>query len=540
MLALLSAAMVLSVSLASAFGADHPRRVALVIGNAEYQFVPRLSNSTNDARLLAETLKQLDFELIGGGPQLNLDRSGMERAIREFGKRLGQGDVGLFFYSGHGLQIRGKNYLVPVSANPTNLADVDFELLDADTVLDQMSYSGTSLNLVILDACRNNPFGGRGLRDVGTGLAQMAVPQGTLISYATQPGGVAQDGEPGGNSPYTAALGRVLKTPGTDILRVFNLVGVEVSRATRGEQIPWVSSSPIDGEFFLAAPTPTPVAIVVPQPPGPPSAPAASLNREFLFWQGVLAGNTRADYEAYLHAFPNGQFAPLAHNRIAAIENAGKPAGGPSSWTADERRRARLALRVMGLINSPVSDAPLTDAERGAIEHYQEIVTARPLGGAAGGPIGSLPVLADRLTSLLVRGDMSPSGVRAVAVPRAGDRYARGWAADTRNGAAGRDGREAAYWYALAARLGDARAFTQLGLLILRGEDGNSADPAGAALLWWLAAIRGEATASYDIGLMHERGVGIPVSSELALRWYALAAEQGSRAAADAVKRLKR
>ena len=164
-------------------------------------------------------------------------------------------DVALFYYAGHGVQVRGANYLVPVSANPTREADVDFQMVDVNLVLRQMQGSGTRLNLVILDACRNNPFGGRGLRASDGGLAQMRAPEGTLISYATQPGNVALDGTDG-HSPYTKALATTIKQAGLDIFQTFNQVGLAVKRQTGGSQQPWVSSSPIDGNFYFVAPAP--------------------------------------------------------------------------------------------------------------------------------------------------------------------------------------------------------------------------------------------------------------------------------------------
>ena len=167
-------------------------------------------------------------------------------------------------YAGHG--VRGSNYLVPINANPTREADVDFQMLDAALVLRQMESAGTRLNLVILDACRNNPFGGRGLRASGGGLAQMQAPEGTLISYATQPGNVAQDGADG-DSPYTKALAATMRTPGLDIFQTFNEVGLQVKRATGGSQQPWVASSPIEGTFFFAAPQETATAVIRPASP---------------------------------------------------------------------------------------------------------------------------------------------------------------------------------------------------------------------------------------------------------------------------------
>jgi len=242
------------------------KRVALVIGNSAYRNVARLDNPTNDAELMANTLRSLGFALVGGGAELDLDKTSFDRMVQTFGTQLAGADVGLFYYAGHGVQIRGENYLIPVDANPTKEADVDFQMLATNLVLRQMEGAGTRLNIVILDACRNNPFGGRGLavdrareaentrlRDTGGGLAQMQAPEGTLISFATQPGNVAQDGA-GGNSPYSKALADTIRKPGLGIFDAFNQVGLQVKRATKGAQQPWVSSSPIDGAFYFVPP----------------------------------------------------------------------------------------------------------------------------------------------------------------------------------------------------------------------------------------------------------------------------------------------
>jgi hypothetical protein len=229
------------------------KRVALVIGNSAYRSVTPLDNPSKDAGLMAETLSSLGFTLVGGRAQLNLDKQAMDNAVQNFGEQIQGVDVALFYYAGHGVQVSGNNYLAPVNANPTREAEVDFQMLDANLVLKQMQGSGTRLNLVILDACRNNPFGGRGLRSADGGLAQMRAPGGTLISYATQPGNVAQDGSDG-HSPYTKALAATMNQPGLDIFQTFNRVGLAVQHDTGGSQQPWVSSSPIDGTFYFVPP----------------------------------------------------------------------------------------------------------------------------------------------------------------------------------------------------------------------------------------------------------------------------------------------
>jgi uncharacterized caspase-like protein len=245
----------LTLSAAAAVTADvaaaaAERRVALVIGNGAYQNVARLKNPANDAQLMAETLAAIGFELVGGKPLIDADKAGLERAIRSFGQALRGGAIGLFYYSGHGVQIGGINYLIPVGANVAEELDAKFELVDAGLVLDAMANARNRLNIMILDACRNNPFGGRGLRDIGAGLAQVSAPAGTVISYATQPGDVAQDGA-GRHSPYTDALAAAIRHPGQDIFATFNEVGLSVKEATRGQQQPWLATSPIEGRFYF-------------------------------------------------------------------------------------------------------------------------------------------------------------------------------------------------------------------------------------------------------------------------------------------------
>lgn len=258
--------------------AQTEKRVALVVGNSGYRHVAQLANPANDAKLIARTLQGLGFTLVDGSAHLDLDKTGFDLAVQRFGQQLRGADVGLFYYAGHGVQVRGSNYLVPIGANPTREADVDFQMLDTNLVMRQMEGAGTRLNLVILDACRNNPFGGRGLRSTASGLATMQAAEGTLISFATQPGNVALDGNDS-NSPYTQALAQTILRPGVGLFDTFNEVGLAVKRATGGAQQPWVSSSPIAGTFFFnpAAAAGSPLIPAVPSAPAttslPPSTP---------------------------------------------------------------------------------------------------------------------------------------------------------------------------------------------------------------------------------------------------------------------------
>ncbi|QCG91006.1 DUF4189 domain-containing protein [Azospirillum sp. TSH100] len=305
----------LFVWVAGAGEAAAERRVALVMGNSAYQYAPRLPNPTNDAKAMADSLRAAGFELIGGAPQLDLDRAGTERVIRSFGAKLAGADVGLFFYAGHGMQARGTNYLLPVSANLEKEADVRYELIDIAMVLDEMALAESRLNIVILDACRNNPFGGRGMRAASPGLAQMQAPAGTIIAYATQPGAVAADGA-GANSPYTEALSKAILKPGETVFDVFNDVGITVKRNSGGVQQPWVSASPIEGRFYFLGPT---TVVMAPPADAAPAATAAGADKETLFWDSIKGSSNRGLFEAYLKQFPQGTFAPIAEARVAEL-----------------------------------------------------------------------------------------------------------------------------------------------------------------------------------------------------------------------------
>jgi murein DD-endopeptidase MepM/ murein hydrolase activator NlpD len=234
------------------------RRIALVIGNAKYKEAP-LSNPVNDANDMEAVLKSSGFRVIKA---LDATQKQMNRAIFEFGELLTHDSVALFYYAGHGLQVRGKNYLIPVDAEIKSESSVRVESVDVDGVLDQLSNS--ELNVVILDACRNNPFERRTSRSLGAagGLAQMEAPKGSLIAYSTAPGKTAADGE-GRNGLYTQALLRYIKEPGLTIEQVFKNVRREVARSTRDAQMPWESSS-MTGEFYFS-PTSRPSVALNPQ-----------------------------------------------------------------------------------------------------------------------------------------------------------------------------------------------------------------------------------------------------------------------------------
>jgi uncharacterized caspase-like protein len=228
----------------SAAGAE--QRIALVVGNGAYAEAP-LANPVNDARDMAVTLRQSGFEVLSGE---NRNRRQMEDLIREFGQKIRKGGVGMFYFAGHGAQVGGANYLIPVGAVINGEAEVKYEAVDVGFVLAQMEEAQNRLNIVILDACRNNPFS-RSFRSSSSGLASIDAPIGTLIAYATSPGRTASDGS-GGNGLYTKELLAAMRVPGLKIEDVFKRVRSEVRRQSNNQQIPWEASS-IEGDFYFSA-----------------------------------------------------------------------------------------------------------------------------------------------------------------------------------------------------------------------------------------------------------------------------------------------
>jgi len=226
--------------------APPPSRRALVIGNAAYADIP-LANPVHDAQDLATLLRRLGFDVL---LHQNADKPTMEQAVDLFTRGVPRGSAGLFFFSGHGVQIDGVNYLVPIGARLEAASDVKYYAVAADWVLARMDESGMDVKLLFLDACRNNPLGRSWTRALSRGLAVMETPQGALIAYATSPGKTASDGT-GRNSPFTAQLLRELGTPGRDIEVTLKAVRAGVQETTQGQQIPWVASS-MTGNFLLA------------------------------------------------------------------------------------------------------------------------------------------------------------------------------------------------------------------------------------------------------------------------------------------------
>ena len=281
------------------------QRVALVIGNGSYKDAP-LANPVNDARAVQAVLKDSGFTVIY---RENIDQRGMLAALREFGDQLRGGGTsgvgtGLFYYAGHGMQIKGRNYLIPVGSSVEREDEVAYGAVDAQAVLDKMEAAGNATNIMILDACRNNPFI-RASRSGAIGLAQMDAPIGTLVAFATSPGNVASDGM-GQNGLYTQHLLTAMRQPGLKLEDVFKQVRASVRRDSQNKQVPWESTS-LEGDFYF-------------------KAPAAFLSSnealEVAMWDAVKNSTQPPEVRIYLNRYPQGKFAALAQSRLKQLEPA--------------------------------------------------------------------------------------------------------------------------------------------------------------------------------------------------------------------------
>ena len=256
-----------------------PRRVALLIGNSNYKASP-LRNPSNDAKDMGQVLEDLNFDRVILVLDANLQE--MDSAVNEFYTELGRGSVGVFYYAGHGIQSQGENYLIPVDAEIALETDLRYKALPLGLVLNRIDDASNDVSIVILDACRNNPFS-RSWRSSASGLATVDAPKGVFIAYATAPGSVAGDGE-GRNGTFTQALLKYIRTPGLTVEELFKDVRVEVQSVTRERQIPWDSSS-LTGDFSfspepispgIASTSPPVVNPVVAPPVSSPSTPIGS------------------------------------------------------------------------------------------------------------------------------------------------------------------------------------------------------------------------------------------------------------------------
>ena len=333
------------VALPRAARAEAEKRVALVIGNGDYATAPRLENPPIDARAVASSLKKLGFQVIEG---YDLTIGQMRSSVADFSTALRGAKAAVVYYAGHGVSVDDENYLIPTDIVLKSPTDLDLGAISVSLILRQMKREDR-VNVVILDACRENPFatdlayassrsvvGARGLSAIEGDLAR-----GTLIAFASDPKSIALDGFPGEHSPFTKALIDHLADPGVSIDTVMNRVRSEVWEATKNKQLPWVNTS-IIGEFSLNPQAPPAVVAALggsaasPAPEAPAPKPD-KVSQENLMWESAQHSNLGADYQAYLDAYPSGIYAQMAKNRIASLSSQPEPSTGSARQTPASR-----------------------------------------------------------------------------------------------------------------------------------------------------------------------------------------------------------
>ena len=367
------------------------KRLALVIGNGAYGNLGPLDNPSADARLMSRSLEGVGFEVT---TLIDVGEDRMKRGVLDFGRRLrgaGSDAVGLFYFAGHGIQAEGRNFLLPVGVDVRDAADLYVEALDANWVLAQLESAGNATNIVVLDACRNNPFQ-RSFRSASRGLARMNAPRGSFVAYATEPGGVAADGD-GANSPYTAALARAVLTPGLAIEQVFKQVRVDVLGKTDGRQIPWDSSS-LTGDFYFV---PDGGGVLTPLPP-------AGSAEEVAFWNRARQSGDPILLRTFLDIYPNSTYADearalLSQGTLANVAPSA-PAPQPSAGQPSASRSGRVRLKIstdwsrinppscglpgdLGVVDVALGGDPVVVAARGGALALTYRVAARADGGGA-------------------------------------------------------------------------------------------------------------------------------------------------------------
>ncbi|MCB1462193.1 MAG: caspase family protein [Nitratireductor sp.] len=292
-------------------------RVALVIGNGAYTQAPALANPANDAELLTASLKHIGFDVVSA---TDASRRSLLDAVAEFGRRAQNAEIALFFYAGHGLEVGGRNWILPVDANVEASTDLPVAAVKVDDVLEVMELSGARVRLVFLDACRNNPLPRSLSRAVGRGLARIDVSAaGTMIAFSAAPGTVALDGA-GRNSPFSTALAKHIVEPGVEMRQMMARVRADVVTSTGEKQVPWVNEAVV-GEYFLAGTSGG--EETTPAPSG--GAPAASgrsddIAVELAFWDSVKDSKDKTMLELYVQKYPQGSFRDIAEAKIAMLD----------------------------------------------------------------------------------------------------------------------------------------------------------------------------------------------------------------------------
>ncbi len=487
-------------------------RIALVIGNASYPSSP-LPNPVNDARAIAGLLKELGFRvtLLQNGTLKE-----MSDAARAFGDALRQGGVGLFYYAGHGVQIKGRNFLIPVGADIQREDEVTYNAFDAGRLLEKMEAARSRVNIVILDACRNNPFS-RSFRSASQGLAQMEAPVGSYLAFATAPAMVASDGN-GSNGLYTQHLLDAMRVPGLKIEEVFKKVRVKVMADSEGKQVPWDNSS-LTGDFYFVPPiAAAPQSLLSALPQGAPTdtAPPAADDKPVRAVAEVappVVDKPAIRNKVLLAGIPPKSASPAARPPIPKVDPA-TSAANVALYKKGMEAKNKGDLAAAGEAFSLAADAghPGAGYEMGLLLK-----------------IGRKPITQDlaRAHQYFLK---SAEQKNMMSQYELAQMFAQGVGA-------AKNCSQAAKWALKSAQAGSADAAVLLGELYRVDCDGPK-NPKEAARWLRVAADQGVANAQFSLGVLYMNGDGVPKDPNEARKWLNAAAGKGNTSARFYLERI--
>jgi TPR repeat protein/uncharacterized caspase-like protein len=493
----------------SAASAADDRRVALVIGNSNYSEVPELANPVNDATAMSEALKKLGFDttLI-----TNVTKNEFEAKLGEFGEKAADSDLALVFYAGHGMEMDGQNYLIPTDAKLKTDRNVRLETVSLDNVLATID-DARKLKIVLLDACRDNPFAVKmkraiGKRAIGRGLAEIEVEPNVLVSYAAAPGQQASDGD-GGHSPYTEALLAHIATPGMEINKLFRTVASAVRRKTNGEQIPYETGRLPEEDFYFNAASNGQQSLTADQT-------AAAFD-----WERIKDSRSKAVLKAFIEKYSGDAiYRTMAEEQLALLVKPENPVTTTRD-AAPEMPCDRLAASSSDRERiASVTGVSYDDLDAGAaISACEEALAKYPEEPRFLFQLGRAEDKRGNYKAALGWYEKAAKFDHRLAIANIGVLYHYG------QGVAQNYDQAIAY-YRRAADAGDAIAMANLALLYERGE-GVKMDLKEALVWYRKAAAEGDAIAMNQIGIFYERSLGVPQDFKEAVSWFRKSAERG-------------
>jgi hypothetical protein len=509
------------------------KRIALVIGNDEYRAVPKLANAVHDAQAMRGALEGAGFQV---QIATNVTREGIDAAVDKFIAAINPGDIALFYYSGHAVQVGGENYISPVDLVAANEVQVRNRSFKVSEVIEEMESRGADLQIAVLDACRNNPFARERSIGGGQGLAAMNVGRGTFLAYATAPGKTSDDNSSDRNGLYTTHLLKALAQPGLSLEQVFKQASADVQAASNGKQIPWISSS-VQGDFYFRPPAPPPPPEVKPVQAAPQqniSAPDPAAEA----WSIVKGRNNRAMLETIIREFPDSPYARLARVELAGLPTAPAPsnAGTPTNVSAPSNAGTPVNVSPPSNVTAaPPQIRPLNNNP--GPEREADVMTARtpalknpPPVSAPAAPKPLAPAIdlnAEAIPAFNARNypKALPIFLAAANAGNAEGMYYAGYMAQHGLGRTV-DYAEAMRRYKASAAEGHASAFSAIGLLYEKGL-GVAADLTEARSWFQKGVEAGSASSMNELGFMYFTGLGVMKNAAEGCRWYRKSADAG-------------